>query len=161
MVNQLMSNSTLFAVIGSFQTWENYSDEPVTAPYWKAKGEHVVIIHEGLTLEQVQLLGTDTLDMMFEVSTPRSDEYFDFTGGDWRLVTLDAALIEYVRELIASEGDDLGYTRYLCKHGEFAFDWAVRQEPSLVSGFSGSWNAFDIMRIMGHVMPPKQEDTAA
>lgn len=146
---------TLFAIVASYQTYENYSDNPVTAPYWKAKGGTEVVVHKGLTCDQVQLLGTTVMDFMVAAARPEDCDYWQYTNQSWELVTLDRELIDYVRGLIEAEPNDVMYARFQCNRGEYAFDWAVNAEPSLLSGYSDTWNAGAVMRLLGLQHPDK------
>ena len=155
MTNSIASVSsapTMFAVVAVFQVWENYFNEVPADGRWKAKGGYEVVVHEGLTLDQVQLLNGAPLEAMVRVSAPESDEYMQYDLIEWELVALDSELIEEVHTLLATH-DDLGYARFCCTKGEFAFDWVCRRDPSLLSPFANSWNAHDIVRIMGVKYP--------
>ena len=148
---------TLFAIIASYQVHENYSDDPVTNPYWKAKGGQEVVVHKGLTCDQVQLLGTNVMDFMVAAARPENCDYWQYSRQSWELVSLNYALIDYVRGLIEAEPNDVMYARFNCKFGEYAFDWAVNAEPSLVSGYSDTWNAGAVMQLLGLQRPTRPD----
>lgn len=152
-IASVSSAPTLFAVVATYQVWENYFSDVPADGRWKAKGGHEVVVHEGLTLEQTQMLAGGALDAMVRVSAPESDEYMHYDLIAWELVSLDANLIREVTSLIENCDGDLGYARYCCEYGEFAFDWVCRRDPSLLSPYANEWGAPDIMRIMGLTYP--------
>lgn len=141
--------ATLFAIVATYQVRENYNlDDPKGAPYWKNKGASEVVSHEGMTLDALNALSLEEKEAMVLADTPESDEYYAYDLHDWEIITLNSALVEDVRALLAENGGDIGYAKFSCEHGEYAFDWACRQEPAMLEAHRNSWNGWEVDRIL-------------
>ena len=126
---------TLYALHSSYQVRENYNTDSENGlpAYWKNKGE-ATRVSALFNLEQLQAFSFSEKQAIVDADEPESCEWFDYSGQDWEIVTLDADLLERVRAHCAKSEDDLGYTRYNFKGTEFEFDWACKQDKTIVDG---------------------------
>ena len=126
---------TLYALHSSYQVHENYNTDAPDGqpPYWKAKGgaDRVSAL---FNLEQLNAFSLEEKQAIVDADAPESCEWWMYSRGDWEVITLSAELVERVRSHCAESTDDLGYTRYQFDGTEFEFDWACKQDKSIVDG---------------------------
>ena len=134
--------TALFALHGSYQIAENYNTDSVDGQpaYWKMKGEHTTV-SALFNLEQLQMFNHAEKQAIVDADAPVSCEWWDYSDGDWEIITLDDALIEAVRLHCAlpEHNDDMGFCRFEFGN-EFMFDWVVKQHPEFLKGLHDRCN---------------------
>lgn len=71
--------NTTFAIIASFQYWENYAFTEdgyldTDNPYWKAKGGSELVIAEGLSVSEVMSMGAEGIKKLVMDTVASSEE---------------------------------------------------------------------------------------